>query len=260
MITQSYKLNLIPNQVPTIVKVSQYDKSSRTLEFTLYDGDTLFTIPTGAIITIVGTKPDKTGYQYSCSFSGSVVSFDLEQQISIVAGKHEAELRINLNGELLGTANFVFDVEKSALSDDTIISDTDLPIIEEIIEHIEPLIAIANDLENIDNASTYANNASASALVSEGYALGTQNGTEVEAGSPYYHNNSKYYAEHGGASDWNDLENKPFETLDNNTLAVNNNVLKVNTTDNAEEDNTLPITSSGVNVIVGNINVLLQEI
>lgn len=37
--------------------------------------------------------------------------------------------------------------------------------------------------------------AAASALVSEGYANGEQNGTPVTSGSPYYHNNAKYYSE-----------------------------------------------------------------
>lgn len=37
--------------------------------------------------------------------------------------------------------------------------------------------------------------AATEALKSEGYAVGKQNGTNVTSGSPYYHNNSKYYAE-----------------------------------------------------------------
>lgn len=37
--------------------------------------------------------------------------------------------------------------------------------------------------------------AATEALKSEGYAVGKQNGTDVASGSPYYHNNSKYYAD-----------------------------------------------------------------
>ena len=48
------------------------------------------------------------------------------------------------------------------------------------------------------NASTSATNANTEALKSEGYAVGTQNGTPVSSGT-YYHNNSKYYAEQGDA-------------------------------------------------------------
>ena len=63
-----------------------------------------------------------------------------------------------------------------------------------------------------------------------------------------------------GSANWNEIADKPFSTLDENTLFVENNILKVNTTDNAEADNNRPITSSGVNTIVGNINALLSTI
>ena len=59
---------------------------------------------------------------------------------------------------------------------------------------------------------------------------------------------------------WNEIADKPFSILDKNTLFVENNILKVNTTDDVEADNTRPITSSGVHVICGNINALLQSI
>jgi hypothetical protein len=39
----------------------------------------------------------------------------------------------------------------------------------------------------------------ADALKAEGYAVGKQDGTDVESGSPYYHNNAKYYAERAAA-------------------------------------------------------------
>lgn len=49
--------------------------------------------------------------------------------------------------------------------------------------------------------------------------------------------------------------------IDNRTLVYDeNNKLKVNTTDEAESDNTLPITSAGVHTIVGNIEALLEII
>ena len=64
----------------------------------------------------------------------------------------------------------------------------------------------------------------------------------------------------GGASAWSEITDKPFNTIDGNTLVNRSGTLCVNTTDDAEQDNTRPITSSGVNVICGNINALLQAI
>lgn len=63
-----------------------------------------------------------------------------------------------------------------------------------------------NAKESEDNAYASAQNASASegdaavsALVAEGWAKGTQNGTPVESGD-YYQDNSKYYKEQAGTS------------------------------------------------------------
>ena len=64
----------------------------------------------------------------------------------------------------------------------------------------------------------------------------------------------------GGGGSWSQISEKPFDTIDGNTLVSRSGALCVNTTDDAEQDNTRPITSSGVHVICGNINALLQAI
>jgi hypothetical protein len=75
--------------------------------------------------------------------------------------------------------------------------------------------------------------------------------------------------EEGGAnvvtfSDGNTLSIKNGEDGDdfttNETLTLEDGVLSVNTTDIVEADNTLPITSAGVDIQVGNIEVLLKTI
>ena len=63
-----------------------------------------------------------------------------------------------------------------------------------------------------------------------------------------------------GGGSWSQISEKPFNTIDGNTLVNRSGTLCVNTTDDAEQDNTRPITSSGVHVICGNINALLQAI
>ena len=63
-----------------------------------------------------------------------------------------------------------------------------------------------------------------------------------------------------GGGSWSKISGKPFNTIDGNTLVNRSGTLCVNTTDDAEQDNTRPITSSGVHVICGNINALLQAI
>lgn len=59
----------------------------------------------------------------------------------------------------------------------------------------EAATSATNALINASSASASANSANSDALKSEGYAVGTQNGVEVQSDSPYYENNAKYYSE-----------------------------------------------------------------
>ena len=81
----------------------------------------------------------------------------------------------------------------------------DVPQIQEDIEELEADMAlidtkIASATAEANRATTAANNAAASvisagdkALVSEGWAKGTQNGVPVGPTSPYHNNNSEYF-------------------------------------------------------------------
>lgn len=82
---------------------------------------------------------------------------------------------------------------------------------------------------------------------------------DAEVGA-YKDSGERYGGGTGGASAWGEITDKPFNTIDGNTLVNRSGTLCVNTTDDAEQDNTRPITSSGVHVICGNINALLQAI
>lgn len=129
MITQSINLNLIPGAVPPRIKVSQYDFGSRTLSFTLFNGTSPFTTASLAA-RIQGTKPDNKGFSYDATYSAGVVTADVTRQMTACAGAVICELVIvdGSNNEL-GTGNFILDVEAAALSEDTDISETEIPAI-----------------------------------------------------------------------------------------------------------------------------------
>ena len=61
------------------------------------------------------------------------------------------------------------------------------PVMQEVLAELSDT---AEYLVNISGSS-----ADGRALAAEGYAVGTQRGVPVEEGSPYYHNNAKYWAE-----------------------------------------------------------------
>lgn len=127
MDVREYDLNLIPGSVPQIIKINQYDKGI-SFTFTIYQGDKKFSIPSGAIVALSGTKPDGLGFHYACTFSGSTASVTIGDQVAVLSGNVRAELTITSGDSVrLGTANFTFCVEPAALKDDTAVSDSDFP-------------------------------------------------------------------------------------------------------------------------------------
>ena len=157
MITQTHDLNLIPGSVPPVVNVTQFDKTARTLVFNLWDGETSFSVPSGAAVTIRGTKPDGNGFEYTATASGSAVSMDLQQQMATCAGSVRCEVRIASGTQIIGTADFILAVKPSALNESTPLSETELPLIEQAAEGAAKIEA------NLSASNTAASNAAKSA-------------------------------------------------------------------------------------------------
>ena len=183
MITQSAKLNLIPGAVLPRINVSQYDKGSRTLEFPIYNGEQRFTLTSSMSASIHGTKPDGNGFAYAgtVNTTDNIVELDVVQQMTAVSGEVVCEVIITKSGKRIGTVNFILNVQPAALSDDTVISDSDLSIVEEALEFAEDIPGYRTEFEG------YVEDA-------EAWAKGTRNGSAVPSTDPTYHNNSKFYA------------------------------------------------------------------
>lgn len=183
MIDQSINLNLIPGGVLPRFNVSQYDKGSRALQFNLFSGSLPFEVPEGSTVTIQGTKKDMTGFQYPCTYQGSLVVSDLYDQMTVLAGEVTTELVItDTNLNILGTCNFIIDVEQAALSKDIPISETELPLLQEAIQAAAEAKASAEAAE--DDAED-----------AEAWSNGTRGGVPVGPSDPTYQKNAKYYAD-----------------------------------------------------------------
>lgn len=181
MTSQEFNLDLIPQGIAPVIHVSQYDKG-QTWRFNILEANQAFIIPAGSSVTIQGTKNDGYGFQYGCTFDGSQVTAIEEQQMTVLPGDVPCEIRITKDDDLIGTVNFTIRVEEAALKDDTIISETDLPLIEEAIEFIEQVPGIVSNMEALEEDA-------------EAWAIGTRGGDPVGPSDPAYQNNSKFYAE-----------------------------------------------------------------
>lgn len=174
MTSQTINLDLIPQAVPPIIHVSQYDKGQTWL-FNLRANDQAFNVPAGSTVTIQGTKADHTGFQYACTYSGSTVTATETQQMTVLPGDVPAEITISNNNQLIASINFIIRVEAAALADDTVISETMLPLVEAAAEAAATVPGLVED--------------------AEAYAVGTRNGVPVSSGDPAYEHNAKYYAD-----------------------------------------------------------------
>ena len=149
MVTQTYKLNLMPGaeqkwrtMYPPHVNVSQYDRGIRNLVFILYDGEEKFVIPSGTTAFIFGMKPDNNVFEYQMEVDtvNSAVSIVTELQMTAAAGHVQCEVVLYAAGTTnqIGTANFVLCVEPTVVPDDAVFSETDLPVIRTILFDGQP--------------------------------------------------------------------------------------------------------------------------
>lgn len=218
MITQKLKVNLIPSGIAPRVNVSQYDYGSRTLEISLYNGTEPFMIPENANIFIQGTKKDGRGFQYEgLAYDDNVVTADITQQMTVFEDEVVTELVILVGEEQLATANFILNVEPAALRDDVVVSETDIPAIQNLPEAMAEVraavISTAADAlaasgsataaaNSADSASGSATAASGSATAAgnsaddaEAWAVGKIDGVDVPSTDPRHNNNAKHYSD-----------------------------------------------------------------
>ena len=158
MYTQAINLDVIPAGVRPVIHVSQFDNQVQALRFTLYKDNLPFTIPGGAAVLINGYKPDNTAFSYAATAtSGQTATFSVTQQMTAVPGDVECELRVRTASEIIGTLNFILRVEKAPLTDDSVLSETEIPLIEQAVD------IAANLAEYIQQTLDAAEAASASA-------------------------------------------------------------------------------------------------
>ena len=196
MTSQTINLDLVPKGVPPIIHASQYDKGQTWLINVFVNGEP-FTIPADSSVTIQGTKKDNTGFQYACTYSGNVVTATETQQMTIFEGDVLTEIVITKGDDLIGTLNFIIKVEPAALSDDTEISETQLPLLEEAIEAASTIPTLVTQVEGLVEDA-------------EAWAQGTKNGVPVTSDDPQYQKSAKYIADNfmGGITDaqWTQIE------------------------------------------------------
>ena len=218
---QNLNLSITPGKPRPRVYLSQYDVG-RSIKFYLKEDGTDYSPGSGYTVKMEATKPSGLGFSVTGTLSDSTATFTSIATMTNEYGDFPAELKISNGTELIGTANFIMSIEKSPHPDGTTDGDAETVIPEltllvrraetasqNAISASETATAKASEAsesasqaatsasgasDSASAASTSATNANASALKAEGYAVGKQNGEDVESGE-YFENNAKYYAE-----------------------------------------------------------------
>lgn len=149
IITQRGTVDLIPEYnraLRPIFCISEGDANSRVINLSVTSGGEAFTIPSGAMVYVAGKKQDNNIFVYRCSFTSNTVVFPITDQMSALDGIVMCELQIIVNGNPLGTANFVYWVEPSPIQNGTT-SESDLNLFEEAIAKFENFDHFYADVE-----------------------------------------------------------------------------------------------------------------
>lgn len=131
-------LNLVPASYLPEVHLSQYD-IGRTITFTLKDGASDYSVPSGASVTVKATKPSGLGFEVACTFNGGTVTLVTTETMTPENGRFPAELSIASGNTVIGTSNFIFNIERSPHPEGTIDGDAEslLPELTLLVERIE---------------------------------------------------------------------------------------------------------------------------
>lgn len=163
------KLDMVPGEAPTVVKVSQYDDDIK-IEFELYSHAGALVIESGTTAAVRGTKPDGNGISVDVDLISTtdqdtgiatwVASFDIIKQMTAIAGKSTYELTLIYGEKELNSANFVLDIERAALDMDTPTSNSVLREFVEVNDNYQSIVdAATTALEAKDDAVEAAENA-----------------------------------------------------------------------------------------------------
>lgn len=147
MYTITDYLDVTPGGYPTRINLNQYDNDF-TIVFNLFSSSGEITIGSNATAAISGTKKDGNGYSMAASISGKTVTVAGDKQLTAVAGENIFEIVIYDDDKEIRTSNFIIDVERAALDKDTIVSDSKIRELVNVIDKTDDLLAAASRVES----------------------------------------------------------------------------------------------------------------
>lgn len=171
MIEYKYDIDMTPGRVPLEIPMKQFD-TDFAIVFNLIDRKGSLDLESGTTAKIRGTKADGYGYSVDATIdiAKKTVTVQGDEQMTVVTGKMPFELAILKGTKVLSTATFYLRVYPAALSDDSIISESEITDFRQAIEAAQ-------------HAAVSAVEAAGSADEAEGYAEAAEDSAEAAARS-----------------------------------------------------------------------------
>ena len=120
LVTTKRNVDVLPGQAaPTVFHCSQHDVGA-TIILGLVNAGSNFSIPSGVTAIIQGSCSNGAVFTpVTATVSGSDITFNLSAEMTSIAGPTVCEAVLSKDTDVLGTANFILDVEPSAMGSDT---------------------------------------------------------------------------------------------------------------------------------------------
>lgn len=152
-----------------LVSAKQGDKATRYVIAKLLNDGKAYTIPSGARVVFNAQKPDGKHVYNTCTYSGSEVTVELTNQTLAAAGTAycDIEVRTGDNTQLITSASFTIEIEKSMRSDDAILSANEFTELED---------RIAGHIKNINDTEAAVKRAEAARVIAENERVAAENG------------------------------------------------------------------------------------
>ena len=163
--SQKINVNTTPGQFMPTLYYSQGD-IGREFQIALLSSDG-WSIPDGATVEMVATKPSGFGFTVAGTLSGNVATFVTTETMTNEWGRFPAEIKITSSGDVIGTANFYLKGERDPHPEGTTDGDAEsvIPILTVLVERIEAAAESIHEL-TVD-ATTLSPGTAASATYDE---------------------------------------------------------------------------------------------
>ena len=151
MVQREVQVYLDTLGIPQRIPVSQFDTGWQFL-FKIFLEGQRWEIPAGATAVLNGRKPDGNVFAFEGTINDNEVIVNCDVQMTAVSGNTVCELSILSDGKVIGSRNFVLEVEVAPKSPDDVSSESTLPAYGEILDRIAEMGGGGGGTITVDDA------------------------------------------------------------------------------------------------------------